>query len=198
MCDFAPIITALHCQGKTNAHQTAPTHHGASECGKCKYVFKYSCACIENVHTLYKPDFSHRIRNVYFLLSCLVSLSHVHVQFLGATRSIDLLPPENYTVFQNDTPAIFYCYGNGFGTGAVVSWSLNGTGYGTKHAQMGITYVIDPPTGAIVSSHLIVPTNSTINNNTQVICRTADVTFSNVLTSQPANLTIQGECWNIS
>ena len=36
-----------------------------------------------------------------------------------------------------DTPAIFYCYGNGLGTGAVVAraWSLNGTGYSTEHAQ---------------------------------------------------------------
>eukprot|EP00731_Ephydatia_muelleri_P003116 Em0001g3116a len=110
----------------------------------------------------------------------------------GATRSIFLKPPGNYTVFQNDTPAIFYCYGNGFGTGAVVSWSLNGNGYGTPHAQMGITYVVDPPTGDTVSSHLIVPSNSTTNNNTQVVCRAADVTFSNVLTSLPANLTIQG------
>ena len=131
------------------------------------------------------------------MLSCLILLSCVHVQCLGATRSIDLKPPENYTVFQNDTPAIFYCYGNGLGTGAVVSWSLNGTGYGTEHARMGITYVIDPPTGDTVTSHLIVPSNSTINNNTQVVCRAADVTFSNVLTSLPANLTIQGEYLNI-
>ena len=130
---------------------------------------------------------------MYFLFLCLLSLS----QCLGATPSIDLVPPNNYTVFQNDNPAIFYCYGNGFGIGAVVSWSLNGTGYGTKHAQMGITYVIDPPIGASVSSHLIVPSNSTINNNTQVVCRAADVTFSNVLTSLPANLTIQGKYWNI-
>ena len=79
----------------------------------------------------------------------------------------------------------------------MVSWTLNGTGYNIEHAQMGITYVIDPPTGAIVSSHLIVPTNSTINNNTQVICRAADVTFINVLSSRPSNLTIQGECWNV-
>ncbi|KAL5517645.1 hypothetical protein EMCRGX_G003232 [Ephydatia muelleri] len=110
----------------------------------------------------------------------------------SATRSIVLIPPGNYIVFQNDTPAIFYCYENGFGTGAVVSWSLNGTGYGTQHAQMGITYVVDPPTGDTASTHLIIPSNSTINNNTQVDCRAADVTFSNVLTSLPANLTIQG------
>ncbi|KAL5517644.1 hypothetical protein EMCRGX_G003231 [Ephydatia muelleri] len=110
----------------------------------------------------------------------------------SATRSIDLKPKENYIVFQSDTPAIFYCYGNGFGTGAVVSWLLNGTGYSTEHAQMGITYVIDPPTGDTVTSHLIVPSNSTINNNTQVVCLAADVTFSNVLTSLPTNLTIQG------
>ncbi|KAL5517598.1 hypothetical protein EMCRGX_G003179 [Ephydatia muelleri] len=123
---------------------------------------------------------------------CLLSSSHVHLQCLGATRSIEIKPPEKYTVFQNDTPAIFYCYGNGFGTGAVVSWSLNGNGYGTQYAQMGITYVIDPPTGDTVSSRLIVPSNSTINNNTQVVCRAADVTFTNVLISQQTNLTIQG------
>ena len=117
---------------------------------------------------------------------------------VGATQSIVLKPSGKYTVFQNDTPAIFYCYGNGLGTGAVVSWSLNGTGYGTEHAQMGITYVIDPPTENTVSSHLIVPSNSTITNNTEVICRTADVTFSNVLTSQPSILTIQGECYTIT
>eukprot|EP00731_Ephydatia_muelleri_P003071 Em0001g3071a len=111
---------------------------------------------------------------------------------LQNVASAKIKPPEKYTVFQNDTPAIFYCYGNGFGTGAVVSWMLNGTGYGTEHAQMGITYVIDPPTGDTVSSRLIVPSNSTINNNTQVVCRAADVTFSNVLTSQQTNLTIQG------
>eukprot|EP00731_Ephydatia_muelleri_P003054 Em0001g3054a len=116
----------------------------------------------------------------------------LNVASASATRSIEIKPPEKYTVFQNDTPAIFYCYGNGFGTGAVVSWSLNGTGYGTEYAQMGITYVIDPPTEDTVSSRLIVPSNSTINNNTQVVCRAADVTFSIVLTSLPTNLTIQG------
>ena len=191
------IITAMHCKGKTSTLATAPYRHGASKCGKCKYVAKYSCASIENVHTSL-CDVSQRIRDEYFLHSCLLSLSHVHVQCLGATPSVLLVPPVNYTVFQNDTPAIFYCYGNGLGTGAVVSWSLNGTGYGTQHAQMGITYVIDPPTGATVSSYLIIPTNSTINNNTQVVCRAADVTFSNVKMSKLANLTIQGEYWNIS
>ena len=122
---------------------------------------------------------------------------HDHVSPLGATRSIDLLPSDNYTVFHNDTPAIFYCYGNGFGTGAIVTWTLNGTGYSTHHAQRGITVVIDPPTEATVSSRLSIPSNSTINNNTQVVCRTIDVTFVNSLTSQPANLTIQGECCTI-
>ncbi|KAL5517632.1 hypothetical protein EMCRGX_G003214 [Ephydatia muelleri] len=116
----------------------------------------------------------------------------LNVASASATRSIVLKPPDNCTVFQNDTPANFSCNGNGFGTGAVVSWTLNGTGYNIEHAQMGITYVIDPPTGDTVSSHLIIPSNSTINNNTQVVCRAADVTFSNVLTSQPSNLTIQG------
>ncbi|KAL5517616.1 hypothetical protein EMCRGX_G003198 [Ephydatia muelleri] len=120
----------------------------------------------------------------------------LNVASASATQSIVLKPPENNTVFQNDTPAIFYCYGNGFGTGAVVSWSLNGTGYGAEHAQMGVTYVLDPPTEDTVSSHLIVPSNSTINNNTQVVCRAADVTFSNALTSEPVILTIQGRVVN--
>ena len=186
----------MHCKGKTSTLATAPYRHGASKCGKCKYVAKYSCASIENVHTSL-CDVSQRIRDEYFLHSCLLSLSHVHVQCLGATPSVLLVPPVNYTVFQNDTPARFYCYGNGFGTGAVVSWMLNGTGYSTVHAQMGIKYVIDPPTGDTVSSHLSVPSNSTINNNTQVICRAADVTFTNILTSEPTNLTIQGECCTI-
>ena len=64
------IITAMHCKGKT---ATDPYHHGASKCGMCKYVVKFSCACIENIHTAL-CDLSHRIRNVYFLLLCLISL----------------------------------------------------------------------------------------------------------------------------
>ena len=142
---------------------------------------------------------SHPLLGCFYFYTKPLSLSTTQrlSSSVGATRSIDLKPKENYIVFQNDTPAIFYCYGNGFGTGAVVSWSLNGTGYDTEHAQMGITYVIDPPTGDTVSSHLIVPSNSTITNNTQVVCRAADVTFSNVLTSLPTNLTIQGECCTI-
>ena len=90
---------------------------------------------------------------------------------LGATQSVVLIPSGNYTVFQNDTPAIFYCSGSGFGNGAVVAWTINGTGYNTGHAQRGITFIIDPPTGTTISSRLIIPSNSTINNNTVVICK---------------------------
>ena len=119
------------------------------------------------------------------------SIDHVQcLSSLGAVQSIVLI--KNYTVFQNDIPAIFYCYGSGFGIGAVVSWTLNVTGYNAEHEQRGIMYIIYAPSATSVSSHLMVPSNSAINN-TIVMCRTADVTFSNVLTSQPAILTIQGE-----
>ena len=111
---------------------------------------------------------------------------------LGATQSVVLVPSGNYTVFQNDTPVIFYCYGSG----SAASWILNGTGYSLEHAQRGITFIVDSPTGTTISSRLIIPSNSTINN-TIVMCKTADITFSNVLTSQLATLTIQGECCTI-
>ena len=67
------IITAMHCKGKRSSLATDPYRHRASKCGKCKYVVKYSCACIENIHTSLR-DLSHRVRNVYFLLLCLISL----------------------------------------------------------------------------------------------------------------------------
>ena len=112
---------------------------------------------------------------------------------ISSLGSIVLIPSGNYTVFQNDTPAIFYCYGSGFGNGAVVSWTLNGSGYNAEHAQRGIRYITDPPTGTTISSRLIIPSNSAVNKNTVVICRAAYNNLSNALTSQPVTLTIQGE-----
>ena len=126
----------------------------------------------------------------------LLVISHVqHLSSLGATQSIVLI--KNYTVFQNDTPAIFYCSGSDFENGAaVVVWILNGTGYGLNHAQRGIRVVTDTPTGDTVSSRLFIPSNSAINNNTEVTCKTIDSVSNIVLTSEPANLTLQGECCN--
>ena len=126
--------------------------------------------------------------------SNVLPIGHVHhLPSLGATQSIVLVPPEKYIVFQNNVPAIFYCYGSGFENGAVVGWILNGTGYGLKHAQMGITYVTTP-SGANISSHLIIPSNSSIYNGTEVKCKTIDSISNTVQMSEPANLTIQGEC----
>ena len=108
-------------------------------------------------------------------------LSIGHVQYsssLGATQSIVLI--KNCTVFQNDAPAMFYCNGSGYQNGAVVVWILNGTGYGSKHAQMGITYVTAPSGATNISSRLIIPSNSTINNGTEVKCKTID-SISNIV-----------------
>ena len=115
---------------------------------------------------------------------------------LGATQSIVLI--KNYTVFQNDTPAMFYCNGSGYENGALIGWILNGTGYGSKHLQRGITYVVDPPIGDTVSSRLFIPSNSAINNGTEVKCKTIDTISNIVLMSEPANLALQGECCNIT
>ena len=114
-----------------------------------------------------------------------------HVSSLGATQSIVLI--KNYTVFQSDAPAIFYCNGSGYENGAFFGWLLNGTIYGSKHAQRGITYVIDPPIGDRVSSRLFIPSNSAINNGTEVKCKIIDSISSIANMSEPANLTIQGD-----
>eukprot|EP00731_Ephydatia_muelleri_P003047 Em0001g3047a len=87
---------------------------------------------------------------------------------------------------------MFYCNGNGYENGAFFGWFLNGTGYGAKHAQRGITYVIDPPIGDRVSSRLFIPSNSTINNGTEVKCKIIDSISSIANMSEPANLTLQG------
>ena len=126
----------------------------------------------------------------------LLATGHVqHLSSLGATQSIVLV--KNYTVFLNDTPAMFYCNGSGYENGALIGWIINGTGYGSKHLQRGITYVIDTPVGAYVSSRLFIPSNSSINNNTEVMCKTIDSTSNIVHMTVPANLTIQGECCTI-
>ena len=67
----------------------------------------------------------------------------------------------------------------------------------TIHAQRGIRLVPATPTGGAVSSTLYIPSNST-NNNTEVMCKVVDGTFTNIQTSEPANLTIQGENINNS
>ena len=122
----------------------------------------------------------------------LLAIGHVqHLSSLGATQSIVLI--KNYTVFQSDAPAIFDCYGSGYENGAVVVWTLNGTGYGSNHAQRGIRVVTDTPIGDTVSSRLFIPSNSAINNNTEVKCKSIDSISNTAQMSEPANLTIQGE-----
>ena len=126
-------------------------------------------------------------------------LLYIHcLPSLGTNQSIVLIPLKKYTVFQNDTPAIFYCYRSGYVNGAVVGWILNGTGYGSKHAQMGITYVTAPSGATEITSRLFIPSNSTINNGTEVKCKTIDSVSNIVLMSEPASLTLQGECCNIT
>ena len=98
-----------------------------------------------------------------------------------------LLPQGNYTVFENNASAVFYCSGDG----SVLVWILNGSTYGPVHQQRGITFTLSG-TGAKVTSTLCIPARAT-NNNTKVICKVADGTFSNVQTSNSSNLTVQGE-----
>ena len=132
------------------------------------------------------------------VLNLLSIIGHVqHSSSLGANQSIVLI--KNYTVFQNETPAIFYCNGSGFENGAaVVVWTLNGARYGSNHAQRGIRVVTNTPIGDTVSSQLFIPYNSSIHNNTEVMCKTIDFTSNSILASEPANLTLQGECCNIT
>eukprot|EP00731_Ephydatia_muelleri_P003105 Em0001g3105a len=114
----------------------------------------------------------------------------LNVPSASATQSIVLI--KNYTVFQNDTPAIFYCSGSGYENGALIGWIINGTGYGSKHAQRGIIHVTDTPIGDTVTSRLIIPSNSSINNGTEVKCKTIDSISNIVLMSETTNLTLQG------
>ena len=98
------------------------------------------------------------------------------------------MPQQNYTVFESNDSAVFYCSGDGF----TVTWYLNGSSYNTLHAHMGIRVVPNPPTGTVASSNLYIPSNST-NNNTEVVCKVADSTFNSIQSSVSTNLTIQGE-----
>ena len=112
----------------------------------------------------------------------------------GTTGYVVLSPQGNYTVFENNTSAVFSCYGDGYAVG----WYLNGSGYNdTVHRTMGITYLPNQPIGGVVSSSLHIRSYST-NNNTEVICKVTDITFTNIQTSGPTNLTIQGENSNNS
>ena len=72
-------------------------------------------------------------------------------------------------------------------------WKLNGSGYGPVHQQRGITFTLSGD-GATVTSTLYIPASAT-NNNTEVICKVADGTLTNVQTSNSSTLTVQGENW---
>ena len=72
-------------------------------------------------------------------------------------------------------------------------WILNGSVYGPVHAQRGIRYALSwDGSRATVTSNLYIPASAT-NNNTEVMCKVADGTFTNVQTSNSSNLTIQGK-----
>ena len=112
----------------------------------------------------------------------------IYVSYLTSSgTTVVLMPLQNYTVFENNASAVFYCSGDGYAVG----WYLNGSAYNAVHVQMGIRVVPNPPT-TVVSSILYIPSNP-INNNTQVFCKVIDATFTNIQTSEPANLAIQGE-----
>ena len=112
----------------------------------------------------------------------------------GTTGYVVLSPQGNYTVFENNASAVFNCSGDGYAVG----WYLNGSGYNvTVHRPMGITFLPNQPTRGVVSSGLYISSYST-NNNTEVFCKMIDITFTNIQTSGPANLTIQGENSNNS
>ena len=70
-------------------------------------------------------------------------------------------------------------------------WILNESVYGPVHAQRGITFTLSGA-GATVTSTLYIPARAT-SNNTEVFCKVADGTFTNIQTSGPANLIIQGK-----
>ena len=111
---------------------------------------------------------------------------HVYHLNSGTAGNVVLSPPKN-TVFQYNDSAGFYCSGDG----STIGWVLNGSAYGQVHEQRGIT-VTQSGTGATVTSILYIPA-STTNNNTEVICKVADGTFTNVQTSNSSNFTIQGK-----
>ena len=105
----------------------------------------------------------------------------------GTTGYVVLSPQGNYTIFENNASAVFYCSGDG----SAVVWILNGSGYGPLHQQRGITFTLSGA-GAVVTSNLYIPARAT-NNNTEVICKVVDGTLTNVQTSDSSNLTVQGK-----
>ena len=129
------------------------------------------------------------------MYKCCYSIT-THVPYIpssGTTGYVVLSPQGNYTVFENNASAVFYCSGDG----SVIVWFLNRSGYNAVHVQRGIRVVPATPTGNMVTSSLYIPSNS-INNNTEVICKVIDISFTNIKTSEPANLTVQGENTNNS
>ena len=141
----------------------------------------HSLKLIEIPHTVYK---------------CYCSII-THVPYLpssGTTGYVVLSPQGNYTVFENNTSAVFYRSGDGYAVG----WYLNGSGYNAAlHVQMGMTVVPATPTGNMVTSSLYI-SSSSINNNTEVFCKVIDISFTNIQTSGPADLIIQGESITIT
>ena len=115
--------------------------------------------------------------------------THAYLPSSGTTGYVVLSPQGNYTVFENNASAVFHCSGNGYAAG----WYLNGSAYNdTVHRPMGITFLPNQPIGGVVSSNLYIRSCST-NNNTEVLCKVIDNTFTNIQTSEPTNLIFQGE-----
>ena len=106
----------------------------------------------------------------------------------SATSSTVLLPNGNNIVFESTDAAIFFCSGDG----SSVGWVINGTAYSTSHEKRGITVVINSPdiNGITSTAHVQA---SAANNNTELICNVADSSFSNIQTSGPSRLLIQGK-----
>ena len=105
----------------------------------------------------------------------------------GTTGYVILSPPQSYTVFQYNAPAVFNCSGDG----STIGWVLNGSAYGQLHQQRGIA-VAQSGTGATVTSTLDIQASAT-NNNTEIICKVADGSFTNVQTSNSSIFTVQGK-----
>ena len=111
----------------------------------------------------------------------------MYIPSSGTTGYVVLMPPQNYTVFENNVSAVFYCSGDG----SALQWILNGSVYGPVQAQRGIKFT-SSGAGAVIKSSLYIPASAT-NNNTEVICKVVDGTFFNVQTSNSSNLTVQGK-----
>ena len=125
---------------------------------------------------------------MYMYKLCLSPVVILYLPSSGTAGYVVLIPSQNYTVFENAVSAVFNCSGDG----SVVVWILNGSVYGPVHQQRGITYITLSGAGATVTSKLYTTASAT-NNNTEVICKVADGTFTNVQTSNSSNLTVQGK-----